>query len=306
MRIITKSCKLNGHEMRSEITFLVIALCVTVASIDEAAAAEIRRQASYYVIEGEIENGDFDKFEALVRLRGMFVHSVAIGSPGGDMMEAMRIGRLVREMRLSTSSALMMVPGKKTKSLFIKDLSNDICASSCFYIFIAGIDRFGHVLGIHRPYLSDEDYKRMNIDDAIEASKFLKTMVKDYFVEMGVSTDYVDRAFSISSNEIEWLKRDEIEKYFFGLIPEIDEWVSARCPKLTEAEALIYGDDYVGSWETMSVVEKKLFKQASDKSFQISKCKWGEMDVMSCRAWDKKYNERDSYPYPCELQGYTN
>ena len=53
-------------------------------------------------IEGEIIAGDFEKFDKLVEKHGYATNTVALASPGGDVVEAMKIGRLIRELRFST------------------------------------------------------------------------------------------------------------------------------------------------------------------------------------------------------------
>lgn len=93
------------------------------------------------IIDGEIREGDVETFVQSVQwayanereLRGVILNSI-----GGDMNVAIRIGRMIRALRLSTS---------------MRD--GDSCLSSCALIYISGYPRmaFGGQLGLHRPYM---------------------------------------------------------------------------------------------------------------------------------------------------------
>lgn len=263
---------------------LLLVLCSSCLS-----AAEVRMQGRHLVIEGEIEKGDYDRFESLVRKVGVWSSgTVMLGSSGGDLLEAMKIGRLVRELRLSTSTSLV-VGGVRMDVLGIENPNNSHCSSSCFYIFVGGISRFGNVLGIHRPYLHEETYKSMQVDDAIDASSAIRQLVQSYFEEMGVPASYVDRSFAVASDGIEWLGAEEVESFFAFDIDEIDEWLTARCPKYTEAESLIYFDEDGPSLDSMSPAEQALWKQANQKFQDIADCKANLREQMFCQAWYKKF-----------------
>jgi hypothetical protein len=80
-----------------------------------ASGAEIRRTTrdelfyvafADYILEGKIEKGDYDKLLKLIDEDCSDYSNCASGiflpSPGGDLVEAMKIGRLVRKQRLDT------------------------------------------------------------------------------------------------------------------------------------------------------------------------------------------------------------
>ena len=69
-------------------------------------AAEIRTDPFYgkaegAVLEGIIEAGDFDKLRSFI-LDGGGANEIYLASPGGDLAEAIKIGRLVRALKLAT------------------------------------------------------------------------------------------------------------------------------------------------------------------------------------------------------------
>src|SRR5947209_863697 len=93
-----------------------IAACgLGVVTVD---AAEIRADPYYerggrVILEGKIETGDFDKLRSFVfeGERGVGLFAIYLASPGGDLAEAMKIGRLVRGLKWATE-----VPSKWSSS----------------------------------------------------------------------------------------------------------------------------------------------------------------------------------------------
>ena len=109
-------------------------------NVSFALAAEIKPgvRSDEVVIEGNIESGDYVKFRDYIS-KSKFVGSVYLASPGGNLTEAMRIGRLVRSLNLETT-----VPGRLKPDLtqivasshHLKDTKhNFLCASACFFVF---------------------------------------------------------------------------------------------------------------------------------------------------------------------------
>lgn len=69
-------------------------------------AAEIRNDPSRMgaagaVLEGTIERGDFEKLRSFI-FDGDGVPEIYLASPGGDLVEAMKIGHLVRTLKVTT------------------------------------------------------------------------------------------------------------------------------------------------------------------------------------------------------------
>jgi hypothetical protein len=219
---------------------------------------------------------------------------LVLGSLGGYLAEAMRLGRLVRELRY-TVLAPVLHPTLDKLNFETEDPQNDRSASACFFIYMGGINRGGYGIGIHRPYLPDEQYKSMSADDAMTESGKVRKIVTDYLFEMGVPSSYGERMFTIPSGEIVWLTEEEIFETLHGYVPDIQEWMSAQCGVLTEAEAMIYNTP--GVWEAYSDVEKTLWQQARDHDNKISQCEWDTQRFLICNAW----NTRHGAQYNCEL-----
>jgi hypothetical protein len=101
-----------------------------------------------------------------------------LDSAGGDMLAAMRIGRLVRKLNGRT-----VVPARAK------------CHSACALIFIAGVERtnLGEI-GLHRPYLnSDPELLRHQLP-------MLYAQIKDYVAEMGIGDSFFQKMMDTDSS----------------------------------------------------------------------------------------------------------
>jgi hypothetical protein len=203
------------------------AIAACAVSVAPLRAADIRGDMQNgVVLEGKIEAGDYNKFRSVYGEKstnqfyiGMLgANEIYLASPGGDLAEAMKIGRLVRALKLRT-----IVPPRLEYPLgpyvkysaadrhrLINPKANYMCTSACFFIFVAGITRTDEVgqdprLGIHRPYLSDSDLRTLSGDQAITSANRVRATVENYLKEMSVPAKYVDLMFSVPKDKIRWL-----------------------------------------------------------------------------------------------------
>jgi hypothetical protein len=228
-------------------TAVVVACVLGTVTVN---AAEIRVDPSREapkgaILEGKIEAGDFDKFKRFI-LNGDNAVEIYLASPGGNLGEAIKIGLLVRMLKLST-----VVPSKaltnQSRNVVaarhnVKDPAADyMCASACFFIFVAGIhrssDNFGPaILGIHRPSLSASDLKRLSLDQATAADDQMRMTVENYLKAMDVPGKYAENMYSVPMGKIRWIRSDEFQTDFRGFIPGVRNWVGARCDDSTDVE----------------------------------------------------------------------
>ena len=148
----------------------------------------------YIAVDGEIIKGDLAKLTAVYeRIQGREGALVVdFNSPGGDLDEAIAMGRWIRHAKAST--------GVRPQSS---------CASACVYIFAAGVDRFltGPLI-IHRPYLMS--YPTGGVDAALKGALAAS---RSYFAEMNVPERLADVMFSISPDSGRLLTPTEIDEY---------------------------------------------------------------------------------------------
>ncbi len=235
-------------------------LCVriTVACLQfvaSANAATITVDERFYSVqlEGAIVSGDYEKLRSVAEELSFNIRDnpnqgfpvvLHLYSPGGDVAEAIKIGRLVRALRWVTDAPVDSSSDRKYFERRLKNIESDyMCASACFFIYVAGVDRVGGyrsyiaplILGIHRPYLTDKELRALNSKSALNAAINIRSSIELYFKEMGVPAKYVDVMFSIPKDEIKWLSVDDISE-LRGFIPELRDWVDARCDTRTEIE----------------------------------------------------------------------
>ena len=238
------------------LVFALIGICMFCVS---PKSAEIRPDKFWdglaAVIDGDIVEGDYERVRSFIfgsnGTEPQFVKKIFLASSGGNVAEAVRIGRLFRELKLET-----VIPTKYTsqqsRDLVISKhgLSNQrnyVCASACFFIFVAGVRRdkdalglFEPLLGIHRPFLSEKDLRSLSGDNAMTVAAQTKAIIENYLNEMGAPRKYFDMMYAIPKGDIRWISEDELESDFRGFIPELRDWIDARCDKLTKGEKALW------------------------------------------------------------------
>lgn len=214
-----------------------------------ALAAEIKVDPSVpnglgAVLEGRIEAGDFERILQFIEGDHHFAH-LYLASPGGNLIEAIRIGSLLRQLRVSTT-----IPSKPLTrqswlaTVTLHDLKVDRadyqCAGACFFIFVAGIYRAHEgaqpaILGIHEPSVSAAPSVKANPQQLAAAAKRGEAFTGAYLKAMGVPSQYLIDMYSTPPNYVRWIRNDEFEKDFAGIIPELKHTLAIRC-ELTEPQ----------------------------------------------------------------------
>jgi hypothetical protein len=194
------------------------------------------------VIEGKIIEGDFDTFQKIVKDNLGKVNGVWLFSPGGDFYEAMKIGRAMRSLELSS-----MVPRRDSrglpecKKIFDnlhppKNPSNCTCASACFFIHIGAIHRGGTYLAVHRPAFEKGQFGKLSQSDAKRAFDALQNSARKYMEEMGVPLHIQEDVLGTPSDKALLLDEKTIKTYFWLKIPYRHEWILNKCSQLSAAE----------------------------------------------------------------------
>ncbi len=146
-------------------------------------------ESCFVYFDGTITKGSAKKLREILDSEGP---DVVLNSPGGDLQEALTIGRLIRRA------------GKKTRIGSLEEISidelgrpmespdNGRCESACAYAFMGGQERRlgSGKLGLHRFYSTE---RGLTSDEA----QFLSGLLVEYMVEMGVDA----RLFLAASKE---------------------------------------------------------------------------------------------------------
>ena len=178
-------------------------------------------------IEGRIAPGDYQKL-ADVAAANHEAHTLWLASPGGNLKEALRMGKLIRSVGFAVH-----VPFSKAEPLVaLKDPANNTCSSSCFLLFAAGVIRGGLVLGIHRPSLPADEYFSLGLERAVDAQRVIAEAVTGYLAEMGVPAKYASLMLSTNASDMVWLSAEDVRRDLDGVIAEYAD-VFRGCPTRT-------------------------------------------------------------------------
>jgi len=191
--------------MKPVFSILIILLSFNPLSASEISVvsllgnSDVKRDA--IIIEGEIANQDYKRF--LSALNTTYMRNPAgpsrvyLYTLGGDAIEAMKIGRLIRKLRLSTGAPSITSTGDisccdfKAWRLPISK-SNCNCASAGFLIWIAGIERTGNVLGIHRTFIDHGLLRTMSEKAALKYTNQVYDQTGRYLTEMGAGSNLIE------------------------------------------------------------------------------------------------------------------
>lgn len=113
-------------------------------------------EAMAIVADGEIELGDSDKLELFLQ-NNPDPGRVVFNSPGGNLVEGMKIGNILRARGLTAEV------GRLKGGLEAPEFEPGVCASACAIAFLGGRERYllGSVLGFH------QFYENLNFEELI-------------------------------------------------------------------------------------------------------------------------------------------
>ncbi len=173
-------------------------------------------------IQSAIKRGDLAAFEAAVdlvsqtaktRINDVPFITVELDSPGGDVVEAVGIGRVIYR-----HSAMTLVrPGQE-------------CVSACVFILIAGAVRTptdSASIGLHRPLLVS--WRNMDYAEARAKYDGLMRYLHDYFLELGVSEAAYDTMMRTDSFGMRYFSPGELDQ--LRLRGESPEWRARYAPQ---------------------------------------------------------------------------
>jgi hypothetical protein len=171
---------------------------------------------------GEIKPNDGDRFATLVI--AMPTAIVALASPGGNVLAAIKIGKIVRNSRFTT-----VVPEKMT------------CASACALVWLAGVRRYvwGNArIGFHGAF-NPATMQQSGPGNAI---------VGAYLSELGISDEAIVYMTAASPTDMQWLHSDDARRLGFAA----DELSSSNPDKPITVEN--YGAEWKLKSEALSFV----------------------------------------------------
>lgn len=166
-------------------------------SVVETGAGSLGRVLTVF---GEIRQGDSDRLErALDRAEegGQRLDGVALHSPGGQVTEAMRMGRILRDRNLGAAVT-----------------AEAACVSACPLVLLGGAPRRvsrAAWVGLHQAYLVDT--AGVETGAAVEGIQALQASVMEYTGEMGADPLLHIHAFKTPPEEAYYLLPEELTEY---------------------------------------------------------------------------------------------
>jgi hypothetical protein len=153
-------------------------------------------------------------------------------------------------------------------------------------------------LAIHRPYLSTSTLNQLSGDQAIASANQLHTLIASYLKDMSVPAKYVELMMSVPKDKVWPISHEEFDSDLNGFIPELKDWVAAKCDKRTDIEKAV-----VQSLESkrsagllFTEQDKKLEILLSTKQSQIWRCEQYEQLNLSIEAWHEVFaNKSDPF-----------
>jgi hypothetical protein len=178
---------------------LVCFTAVLLAAVPGPAAAltfEVgaTRDGTLIMVMGEIgPHEDFADLERLARQSG--ARGVTFDSPGGEIYQAMELGRLIRRLDLETMAWRSFE-----------------CSSACAFAFLGGVRRYAEPgsIGVHRSCLGPE---MVSVERAVEEIQQVTSDVMDYMLEMGVDPEFMQLALRYESRDMRYLSVSETEHF---------------------------------------------------------------------------------------------
>ncbi|CAN1548620.1 hypothetical protein MCEMAEM4_02093 [Burkholderiaceae bacterium] len=216
----------------------------TYAGIVNGAELRLNSSSSFrsITIEGRIETGDYERFIKMIRDNQGNVSGVNLLSKGGDFNEAMKIGRALRDLDLT--SQVPMQSSRKTPicernfadEVVPKDPANCTAASAAFFIHIAATHKGGTYLAVHRPVIEPKLFGTLDENQAKLEFERLQVIARAYMSEMSVPNFIIEEVLNTPSDKILILEEKIIKTHFWGPSPYRQEWRKARCSKLNSQD----------------------------------------------------------------------
>lgn len=196
----------------------------------EINAGQIGKLKAYIInLTGNVVDGDFDKLIHTIKSKGYLPTAINISSRGGSVLEALKIAEFIRESLVPVNAV-------------------EYCYSSCFYIWIAAIERKAFnkkitegnpslnellgakIIGIHRPYFDKAQFANLSMSEAGQKYDELENHVRGYLRRMRVPEKWIDEMMRYSSENMRLVTREELISEFGFVSRAFQEWIIAKCP----------------------------------------------------------------------------
>jgi hypothetical protein len=149
-------------------------------------------------LDGPVDPGATSRVVSLILTEHITHAVVYLNSPGGSLVTAMQLGRVLREHAFDTRIG--------TRTTDATRATAGTCHSACPFILAGGVRRSletGSAIGLHRA----ENRSTVRDEDAFQ--HVVETQVVDYLAEMGVRADVASIMVAVPHDQIRDLTVDE-------------------------------------------------------------------------------------------------
>ncbi len=172
-------------------------------------------------INGMIDNTAARDFRNFVESHGITKAEVYFNSQGGNMMQALDLGDLIRKYRFNTNIG---IPSKgelekfgNDKLIYSGKIKPGTCASACVYAYAGGVGRFwtedycSEKMPSSRMGLHQFTYK--DGDNGVRRGQVLSAALVAYLTEKGVSPLAFTVSVLANPDDILWIDRKQAESF---------------------------------------------------------------------------------------------
>jgi hypothetical protein len=206
----------------------------------------VEKPQNYLMLEGEIAPGDADRILSNIewsKVDKRVVLSITIRSPGGDVLEALKIAEILNKnlIEVETPWRPSEAWDKKTRKtvmlphLCVKlrrsDMANCVCNSACALVWLSAPlkdDNDYAYIGIHRPRFSENYFAGLGAVQAQEKYTEMAKTVSSFLAENEVPPEIITKMMSVPSSDIYYLTREETQLAGEGK-PYLLELLDAKC-----------------------------------------------------------------------------
>jgi hypothetical protein len=152
-------------------------------------------------LDGQIETGADARLAQLLAGQGISAAVVYFNSPGGSLLAAMAIGRLLRARGFTTSVGRRTVDARRPAA--------GVCYSACPFAYAGGTERTleaGSIFGVHRAE------NRGPVPDGAAFERRVRDDTTQYLAEMGVNADLVALMTAVPHQVLRLITHDEAER----------------------------------------------------------------------------------------------
>jgi hypothetical protein len=182
---------------------------------------------------GTMVPGDYERFVSAIKSRGAAPFILYVRSQGGDVSEALKIGRLVRELTVSAMAPLATTYSAGAASCLMdeKELGRKvpcICASACTLVWFGSPFRTGLEIFIHSIAYDKKTFSSLPPAEAERMYRQSMNDIRAYLAEMNISDKYAQLMTETGSVELKKVRAQD-DWGLFGFDGGYREWLFAKC-----------------------------------------------------------------------------